>query len=347
MPRWLHCFHFIRMGFDEIYPLNLLVDNNENFTNLSFCGDEIVIPCPVYAAAFSILMVLGITANSYIVLYTATHRKARKVPTFVFLFGLSLSHLIGCLVFPFPLITSAAGKWIFGETVLERKVFCRINSFFLSFPLTTSYCIIALISFDRFLFISQSIKYNVYMTVKRATVLQILTAVGSFLYIAFGGGQMFISFPNFSCIPSLGRKGQGIKSMIFMSSVAGVIILFTVMTCISTRQFIVRDHKRRLSNSTSKEAEDFEKDIYISRTCNLFGIFGMLLLLYGSVFIPYYTMIFAFRASDDVPHDLYSISFMFLLSLHVSSPIVQSYFRKDLKSTLRRLLCLCSNTYKK
>ncbi len=326
--------------------MNSINDSDEDYDDyyINFTMNETDVNGPAYATVALMIMILGTLANLFIVIYTITHRKTLKEPSTVFLLGLSISHLIGCCFYlPFPIVTAAAGEWVFGNTQAEKEIWCGICSFLLVFPLVNNLVVIACISIDRFLFITQPIKYKFYVTSKRAAVLLIMAFIFSGIYASVefaGANEVAFSPVIFSCSPSWKRQltPRMFVSMIFNFLIGIGIVLPTILTCIVTRRFILSDYM--MSRTASREVEHHQKNLYIARIRNLVGIFGMLLLVYSFALVPYLMLaIYRIVFGQNSEHAS-AACFLFLISIHASSSTFQSYFRRDLTAALRRIVCL-------
>ena len=89
----------------------------------------------------------------------------------------------------------------------------------------------------------------------------------------------------------------------------------------------------------NKESFAVQKHIYSTKFKNLIGIFGTLLLFNALAWVPLIltgitAIIIGF---NKVPIQLYATTFVLFLTNNVSSPIIQSYFRKDLFNSLKRI----------
>ena len=330
------CMVFSMGDSNQTFPP--LDEDTLNFTLLENRGFRLT-----YALSLSLLMLFGLTTNLFIVVYTVVHPKTLKNPSLVLLCGLSLSHLTSCCFYiPFPLITSAYGEWIFGSTELQCAVLCKINSFFLVFPLITSIAILGLISVDRCLYIARPIHYNHHINSKITFVVLGITALLSFIYasLPFTGTGKVIFYPGiFSCVPSWSGLMQRSISLVVICFLIVLIIVPTVVTFFVTKKFIAKDYMRKSSLTLDEKVVDHRRDLYKRRMCNLLGIFGMFLALYSTAFVPYVTIMIVRGVTDELPETFVAVDFLVIMSINVTSPIVQSYFRKDLKNALKNVFC--------
>ena len=94
---------------------------------------------------------------------------------------------------------------------------------------------------------------------------------------------------------------------------------------------------------------DIQKNIYNSRMKNLMGIFGMLLLFHFISWSLYfvaiiYTIVLSW---EQTPSQLVASSFVLFLFNNISNPIIQIFFRSDLRESLQAILCLCGRKRQK
>ena len=319
-------------------------DDEDHFINFTLHDNRI--DQIVFATMALTIMILGITANLFVIIHTAVYRKTLKNPSSVFLFGLSISHLIGCCFYlPFPTITAIAGEWVFGSTQLQKQTWCKICSFLISFSTVNNLSIIALISIDRFLFITRPINYRIYMNPTRAGLLSLTMFIFSSVYASLsliGTARVTFSPLICSCSPSWKEKinPQIILCIVSTFLLGMAIIGPAILTCFVTRNFILSDYRKP---AISKEARHRQKNVCKMRMRNLLGIFGMLLLLYASAFVPYVVLgILKAIFGRIAVARLISACYLYIMSIHVFSPIIQSYFRKDLKRTLKNILCMAT-----
>jgi len=118
-----------------------------------------------------------------------------------------------------------------------------------------------------------------------------------------------------------------------------VIVVPTIWTFLFTRGFIKKDLKRH-RNTLTKESLKVQKHVYSNKFKSLIGIFGTLLIFNTLAWTPLIltgmsSIIVGFY---NVPVQLFAATFVLFLTNNVSSPIIQSYFRKDLHNCLKKIL---------
>ncbi len=88
---------------------------------------------------------------------------------------------------------------------------------------------------------------------------------------------------------------------------------------------------------------DIQKSIYNSRMKSLMGIFGMLILFHFISWSLYFvTIIYSFALSwEQMPSERVTSSFVLFLFNNISNPIIQIFFRSDLRKTLQATFHWC------
>ena len=268
-------------------------------------------------------MMLALIANGVVLSITLYQRKSLKQPSTIFFTSLILANLVlNLLYLPFRIIALAAGEWIFGSTDEEKRGTCR---FFAVFIYTWMAGVISLtlasISFDRFLFIVKPHLHKWFMRPWVALTLTIaiwiLSAVLSFVY-AFGFQLNFYS--HYYCSVPISIS-LGIFGIISAFIILGIIFITSLWTFCFTRRFF-KDQSVIAGES-----------VYASKKKRLFGIFGSMLLIYGICFIPG-VLYFLLSLFIDVPLWFNIMAHICFLFITVANPVIQSYFRPEIKSVL-------------
>uniref|UniRef100_A0A1X7SHM1 G-protein coupled receptors family 1 profile domain-containing protein n=1 Tax=Amphimedon queenslandica TaxID=400682 RepID=A0A1X7SHM1_AMPQE len=183
---------------------------------------------------------------------------------------------------------------------------------------------VAFISFDRFLFIVKPYLHKRFMRPWVALTLTIaiwtLSAVLSSTPFYGLGNFSFDEFLGF-CFPLWISFDFIVYSLIIVLLLFSVIIVTSVWTLCFTHRFITQ--QSQLSND----------DTYASKKKWLLGIFGSMLLVYGICFMPAVIVIILIPLID-VPIALIVASIICSLFITVANPIVQSYFRPEIKTAL-------------
>ena len=285
---------------------------------------------PSVAAVFTVEMILALIANGVVLSITLYQRKSLKQPSTIFFTSLILAHLVlNVLYLPF-IIALAAGEWIFGSTDEEKRGTCTFAAFtfwYLSLVLVMT---VVAISFDRFLFIVKPHLHKRFMRPWVALTLTIaiwiLSAILSSVHVF--GFHLYTD----TCIPSPAGIGFGVYITLLSVTIPGIIFVTSLWTFCFTRRFF------------KAQSVIAGESVYASKKKRLFGIFGSMLLIYGICFVPG-VLYFLLSLFIDVPLWFNIVTTICFLFITVASPIIQSYFRPEIKSVLvshcPHHICIC------
>ena len=280
---------------------------------------------PAVAAVLTVEMILALIANGLVLSVTLYQRKSLKQPSTIFFTSLILAHLVlNLLYIPFTIIGLAAGEWIFGSTDEEKRGTCTFAAFILWFSNTVISFTLAAISFDRFLFI---VKPHLHKQFMRPWVVLTLT-IAIWLLSAVLGTLPFFGIGYYTYNNELGYCD--IVDVDFVAFGIILVIIFLVVGIIFVTSLWTFCFTRRFFKAQSVIAGE---SVYASKKKRLFGIFGSMLLIYGICYVPAFFFFF-FYLFIDLPI-LFSIFVLIcFLFITIASPIIQSYFRPEIKSVL-------------
>uniref|UniRef100_A0A1X7TU65 G-protein coupled receptors family 1 profile domain-containing protein n=1 Tax=Amphimedon queenslandica TaxID=400682 RepID=A0A1X7TU65_AMPQE len=251
---------------------------------------------PAVAAVLTVEMILALIANGVVLSITLYQRKSWKQSSTIFFTSLILAHLVlNVLYLPFTIIALAAGEWIFGSTDDEKTRTCSFCSFTALCILLIIVMTVAAISFDRFLFI---VKPHLHKQFMRPWVALTLT-IAIWTLSAVLSSTPFYGLGNFNFDELLGfcfPLWISVDFIVYSLIIALLLFSVIIVTSVWTLCFTHRfiTQQSQLSND----------DTYGSKKKWLLGIFGSMLLVYGICFLP------------------------------IANPIVQSYFRPEIKTAL-------------
>ena len=257
---------------------------------------------PAFAVVIGIEMILTLLTNLTIFIFTLYQWKSLKQPSIIFLTGLVLANLMMAIFFmPFTVITAAVGEWIFGKTVREKQAVCEFVGFMFGLSVGYSTHTLALISFDRFLFIVKPLLYIKYMKTWRAVVIistlwVILTVLNTTPW--YGLGQFKVLPYICSCFPEFTRP-----YLIYFSFVS--IIPYATITVTSTWTFFILN--------------DSSQDVTMKT--------WLLLCQLKDKSSDRHLKLVKFR---NVPPVVLASTLVFYLLHTFTNAVVQSYFRQDL-----------------
>ena len=314
-------------------------DSQRHFTMNWKLAEELV--GPVIAVFVSVELVLSLVANVFVCVHTLSNRKSLRKSSTIFLLNLSLANLLMTVLYmPSVIVASAAKEWIFGQTDEARDITCQLFAFVFIYMVGLSLYTLAAISLDRFLSIVKPQYHKRWMTP--------LVAFGMVIFIwVFSAvvkttpwmdlGEFGWSSPTGSCLPIWVGHADYVSYISIESCLPyGVIAITTVWTYVFTRNFIKKDYQQRKKSRGITEASKEEKSVYLDRKRNLIGIFGSLLIFNLLTLSPYITasIVGLIIGFNNVPRKVYTTVFILFLFSNITNPVIQSYFRKELRDSI-------------
>lgn len=299
-----------------------------NSTDFLLTGD---INSPVFSAVLAIEAVIGITANTGVLLMTLYQKKSWKQSSTMFF----TSHLLANLSVSFSLllfsIAIGAKEWVFGVTIQGKNQTCIV----VAYTYWNSGLIIAMtlsaVSFDRFLFIVKPHQHKEFMTPRVALILTItLWLLGSIINTTpfYGIGQ-YGYFSSYGICTNM-LQNTSIFYLVVNVSIYSVIYLTIAVTSIWTFCFTHGFIKEQLAIIARSDG------VYQSKEKRLFGIFGSMLIAFIITILPGYTI--GFISVIYPLHDnVYLVNIAFNGSIIMTNPFIQLYFRPETKSLITSL----------
>ena len=288
---------------------------------------------PLLAAVIGIEMLVGLIANSLVLILTLCYLRTWKQPSNIFLINMLLINLATALfVMPFSFITCATGEWIFGSTWSQKVAACNFTAYI------NFYCFVAviesltLLSFDRFFFIVKALQYKKYMTGRKAIMIVAASWILAAIMVSpplYGFGKFEFAYSYGTCIPGF-KKEVGFSMYTFivgLSFIMSVIVTSTWTYCYTRKYFKKRNDRRNIIGNS----------LYLSQERKLIGLFGMLIIIH----LLCYSLILTAAAVESfspLPPILYAASFSMLMLITVLSPMAQAYFRYDIRNLVYTFL---------
>ena len=308
-----------------------LLELNDNFT----LSEDI--NGPVLSAFYALVMVTGFVANLFVIIVTFCHPKSLKKPSTIFLTSLLLADLVLVVfVMPFSVISTASGEWIFGQSTEQKCGVCQFSGFMLWYGALLVTATLAIVSFDRFLSIVKPFIHKQYMKPHTAVIIIVIAWIicavlnttplygfGKFAYVSGHG----------ACVPVWGTRQRLFLAftLIIFLILIGTIVVTSVWVCCFTRRFLKQKQQRTQSCN----------NIYVNNNRRVIGIFGSLLLVCVLCFSPG-VLTAAIHLFTYVPFTS-AITIFCLYSITVANPLVQSFFRPDVRDTVKYMFNKCSS----
>uniref|UniRef100_A0A8C8SW92 C-C motif chemokine receptor 6 n=1 Tax=Pelusios castaneus TaxID=367368 RepID=A0A8C8SW92_9SAUR len=140
---------------------NTVEPNTTDYPDYSYDYTQITTPCDksevrnftklFLPIAYSIICVLGLVGNIFVVMTFALYKKAKSM-TDVYLFNMAIADILFVLTLPFWAVNYAAEKWIFGDFI------CKISRGIYAINFNCGMLLLAFISMDRYIAIVQATK---------------------------------------------------------------------------------------------------------------------------------------------------------------------------------------------
>ena len=180
---------------------------------------------------------------------------------------------------------------------------------------------LAAISFDRFLFIVKPHLHKRFMRPWVALTITIIIWILSAVLVIVKNFGFDLQFLFDFCAINSGSIGIIVYRIFLFVVIVGIIVVTSVWTFCFTCHFI---------NNQSVTAGE---SVYASRKKRLFGIFGSMLIVYIICFIPG-IIYFILDLFIEVPEEYGLVATVCFVFITIANPIVQAYFRPEIKSVL-------------
>ena len=303
--------------------MDLLADNG-NFTLYNYING------PTLSVFIALEMVVGFFTNMYVILITFWHPKSWKQSSTIFLTSLLLADLVlVIIVMPFSVISTGSGEWIFGHTPYEKNGVCQFTAFMMWYGVLLVTMTLAVISFDRFLFIVKPFAHKKYMKPYTAVIIVVIVWISCAILNTtplYGLGKFIYAKSHGNCVPGWENEtGYVVYMLLIFALMVSCIVITSIWTCCFTHKFLKR---------TEQNHEDTN---YISKRHKVIGIFGMLLLMSVVCFGPSF-VIGGLSIFLVLPAEAYGTVVVCGLFITVANPLSQSFFRQDVKTATLALL---------
>ena len=317
----IECMNFMLF----IVNMNILEDNF-NFTLSEYLNG------PVLSACFALVMVIALVANLFVIIVTFCYQNSLKQPSTIFLTSLLLADLVVVVcVMSFSVIATGSGGWIFGQSVEEKHGVCQFAGYMFWYSILLVTATLTILSIDRFLSIVKPFIHKQYMKPHTA----VITIVIAWIICAilnttplYGFGKFTYVADHGTCAPIwLEQNFYILFFLIIFIILIGIIVVTSVWTCCFTRRFLQQNQMLTDNN------------IYVNRNRRIIGIFGSLLLVCALGFGP--GLLTAFIRVFTHVHYISLISIFSFYFLTIANPLVQSFFRPDVRDTVKYFFSKC------
>ena len=303
-----------------------LLEQNWNFTT----SDNI--NGPLLATVIGLEILAALVTNWFVLIFTLCHPKILKQSSILLLTNFVLANLLMASVYmPTIVITAATGEWVFGRSVKEKVASCMFIGFIFAYTLFLATFTLTAISVDRFLFIVKPFVHKRYMKTWVVVTIDLIAWIVSGLLTVtpfFGFGEYSFSSSNSTCIPAWNSDRIAYVALAFLV----VIMCIVTITVTSIWTFCFTHNFIKNTVSFLSTSQD-EKHVYNSRVVKIMGIFGTMLLVTAVTYAPgAIACVVGFIVTfEKLPGQVYATITILFFTVTISNPIIQSYFRRDLK----------------
>lgn len=304
----------------------------------------------IYVAVVeAVLFLVGFCWNSFVVLSYCIKWKLLREPANIYLFNLAIIDLLlTVFIILTCVITEASGEFVFGASDYVRCHFCEILGMILHTFISLTLHTLTALSVDRCVLLSQPIKYKQIFTWQRALAIQISLWVISILISIpplLGFGEYEYNVALGSCNArwtGVGRRGiENINYVIFFGVEAIIPIIILTVTNIYVikiaKGFLKkRITRRRTYRGDNKDSNMQEEKQYKQQQSQLVRVFGALFVAHIVCWTPVLTITFVSVGigAHNLPVELFLVSWLTYLCIPVVHPILESFFVKDLRSSI-------------
>ena len=289
--------------------------------------------------------------NLLVIVIFLKERMLIREPSSMFLLALAVvDFLDAVLSVPFYVAALIGGGWIFGDTDEVRQDVCTAVGFVFTLFLLMTVHILALIAFDRFVYIVFAVRYEKWMTPKTTLLMTLVVAIVPVILSAaplFGFGSLGFSDVLGVCV----FRWAGYREYVITVGIEAMIpivatIVFTLWTYIYVKRFLSRRHENRsyFSTSASREQLNTEKrqtDRALARTFTLLLVSQVICFTPGllTAFIGF------FVGYDNVPPSILLIDFVIITASVAVNPVIQTLTKRKIRAHFFRLLNMMSCGY--
>ena len=300
---------------------------------------------------YIVILLFAVLWNSFVICIFLKERHLLREPSSLFLFSLAIVDLLeAVLSIPFYIATLIGGGWVIGSTDAIRNGVCIAVGFIFSMFLLMTVHLLALISFDRFLYLVYPLKYRKWMNLPKAVCLGAIVSVPPLILASmpfFGFGKLGFSSIVGVCI----FRWEGEREYVITVAIEALLpiiatIVFTLWTYIHAKRFLKRRHLRQTSYGVPKKSVVFvnKRNQRVDRA--LTQTFILLLVSQVVCFTPgiLTALVGFFIGYQSIPSSILIIDFVIIISSVGINPVIQSLSRTQIRHYLTSLYIICNCT---
>ena len=337
----------------DVVPFYVFCSNaSSDFTSTDYWTLYVPLYGIISASILLFYFCIGLPLN-FLVGGIMLAKKLYKEPTHIILLSVVLTDSIFLLtVIPQGIVIGFSGEFIFGSSDQMRCQFCHIGVIVTWFACTCLFNA-ALMSLDRFIFISMPLHYNTRVTPGRTLVVLAfswLICIITAILPLFGLGNVGLFHSFATCSPDFSASSNYYLGIVF---VTGIVPLFVIIV---TNVWVVRIVLKNINaiytvrnslltmeerQSHSMSLKNIMKKKRQKKQLNLMRMLGSLLCSNLIAWIPVATLIVAsiFVNFDDIPPVLPILAMLFCFSQLVLHPALETAFLRPIKEPIKKIFC--------
>lgn len=304
-----------------------------------------------------LFLVIGLPSNIMIITMILLKKLFRQ-PTHLLLLSLACADLLLCLlVIPVIAISGFAGGFVLGSSDSSRCKVCQTGVSVVALLLFSLH-VLALLSFDRFLFIKYPLRYDKILTQKAVLITITVTCILCVLLALlplFGIGEINFDHNTFSCSPRFDYMTEITKNIYYMVLLIaeGVFPLSVLLVtniwvlCIAHRHIrVIYRTKRSIKDATQRQVyhqtlKDKLNQQKFRKQLQLLRMFGVLFISHIIVWIPLIvrTIEAAAAGSDDFAPLSDFVVITTITSPPVLHPLIEACFLPEIRNQLHKGCC--------
>ena len=318
-------------------------------------------------AILVVFLIIGLAWNFAILGFYLRDLRLLKEPANILLLNLTIADILFSIFITLSTLTAeAAGEFVFGLSDYSRCIYCKFLGAVMFILVCISLYSMAALSINRFMLLTQPIRYKSLFTWKVAVVLLVFTwviAIAVSIPPLFGFGDYEYNLVFGFCNARWTGYNGSIPS-IYLILLFGLQAIVPIVVLLFTNVWVVKVAKTVLKTKIVRRRtfSDLNTDIrgeerkYQRQQTQLARVFGALLIAHVLCWLPVITIMFVSLGvgADNIPLEIFMVSWLAFLTSPVVHPILETCFVKDLRhkvnktgktvrSSLRKMQCTMSS----
>ena len=306
-----------------------------------------------------VFFLLGLPSNTLIIA-SILLQKLYLETTHLLLFSLACADTLMCLlVMPLIITAGFAGEFIIGSSDYARCKVCQTGVIYVAITMFSLH-LLALLSFDRFMFVKFPLRYDELLTRRAVIVTVIAISVLSILLGVlplFGVGEIYFNTMSFVCAPRFDNRTDVTENIYYLILLVleALVLPVPVLTITTTWVLcIANKHIKKIYGITRNRNDTMEQGAYhdtlrsklhqekFRKQLHLVRVFGIIFVSHIITWIPLIVRVIQASAGYvDFPlwsHYVVSIS---VISYPILHPVIEMYTLPEIRKPFGSFLAKC------